>query len=235
VIPIILTTFGRSALLRQMIASFNKTRWPSGREYHLFVHDDGSGPRVFDALDAIAIPHSVRRERRIGMIWQNLWAIHYAMDRTDHYVIKVESDALFHPDWLLRLTELYESLSKNQQVAQASAFTWKKYYPHNECVTHRRLREAGGVACILDCKFWISQRIGERTVIRARRNEHAKRPLTSWPYWIAKAAKAVGAWIVATRPSYVQHMGTEVYSSKSAPQAVATDFVGEVPDCPTAE
>ncbi len=234
-IPITLNTFNRLALLERMVASLNATEWPNG-DYHLFVHDDGSKQGVFDILDTIDVPFpvKVRREWRTGMIWNNLHSMCYAMDRADEYVVKIESDALLHPKWLHAITDLYRRMKMAcvpRDIAQVSGFYWERLRVLDEGPGWRRLNASGAVCCIIDKEFWTKHRIGERAAIDYGRCKAAKQPHVSWPAAMAHACKHEGGWIIATTPSYAQHLGVDpdASSSPTAPLAVAPDFVGDMP------
>ena len=114
-----LTTCNR---LRKTIVSMERlaeTNFPE--DSHLIIFDDHSDTELIDYLEEYnerCIPNLrtelVLNEYRLGCAGNIIESLYYCLSKTeDQYIIKIDSDTIYHPEWLNKLIESHDRLLEN--------------------------------------------------------------------------------------------------------------------------
>jgi GT2 family glycosyltransferase len=213
-----LTTYNRFEYLERSLQSLWKTDFPP--DTHLVISDDNSTDiRVIELLASLAPPKNVDLDIIYNLVNVRCDAnmvrtIKYCFSRSnDPYVITIDSDVLFNPQWLNKLLEGLDMV-KDIKVAGLSVFNTVFYHPimseYNDFLYEKS--NLGGFCAALNRDIFMRQDLR----------------VDQWDWSYVELANKEGYRWFCTRPSYVQHFGAHGKSSSlDGYYDTADDFVGE--------
>lgn len=221
-----MTSYNRYEYLIESVSSLIETRFPE--DTLLVINDDASCDRrvkeLLKDLQRISIPNLsvlVRwRTENVGVTANATDGIKYCFDHTgDEFIVLTNSDAIYHPDWLLKLIEARDILTSKYKVGAITAFNMeykdKDPYGHQVIETLsnglRRKKSLGGLGVMISRKPFCLMKTYEN----------------GWDCRFVDTCHEYGFELFATDVSYVQHIGHEGLHSRSCGEIdSADDFVG---------
>lgn len=207
-----LKTYNRYEILKESLDSLNKTNFPENTK--LLICDDASNDiRTINLLKNynFNIPSElIINEKNIGCDPNGLKSMKEGLDRTDRdFVIILDDDGFYHPDWLNKILELNE---KYPNTGAISCFNTEKHIILEQREDHTLKKFVSGFTILL-----------RRKVIE-RLETH------EWDWKITAICESLGLEIICTKDSYAQSIGeigthTPIGSGKKADEA--KNFVGD--------
>jgi glycosyltransferase involved in cell wall biosynthesis len=207
-----LTTYNRYDILKESLNSLSKTNFPDN--CCLMIQDDYSTDiRIRSLLDSLKLEIPVKlcyNSENLGCDRNVMSSITNAFNSTDEdYVLVLDSDAFYHPDWLNKTLELLEEDS----IGMATTFNTPKHPVIKEEDRYYQKRSLGGFCVAL------------------RRDVFENIPDTlEWDWKANMVCGQMGLKIITSKESYVEHIGVvgthcRPGSGKTADKA--NNFIGD--------
>lgn len=216
-ISFLMTTYNRPNILRQTVASWNKSLVLPER---LFVFDDASEnlTAVEKHVSAMKNAYLVKSEKHYGCNANNARAVQ--MFDTPAVMV-IDSDTSFSPQWLIAAYYVWNQIKSDERYSGATLFNAKEHVAQDGAWNKFTI---GGFGAIY-----------KTDMIKASFKDddvECMVPQWSWDMHICDFVKAEGKSFRYTEKSYLQHIGHSegTHVSDRDTSDFAVDFVSRVED-----
>lgn len=213
-----LTTCNRFDILQQCMKSLLSSSFPPGT--NLFIVDDCSNDaRVKEYL--ISISKQTVQNLSIELTFnQRRWGCNRNMVSTirdcfrkisDQFVITIDSDAIYNPQWIIKLLEAKDSV-KDDKIGALTVYDSSWHKTNKEYNNFLKIKDdVGGFACMLNRDLFMLPELR----------------VEAWDWAYCDLCKSKNYLILCTLKSYAQHIGKEGEHSYGNDWDHANNFVGE--------
>lgn len=202
-LSLVIPTINRFEYLEKCFISLQKTIKPKDIFINLTIIDDASDDKnVIDFIKNYNVnfvdkfDKIFKESRTPGLCETNLkeiWSKHYD-DEYDLFC-NLDPDAIFNPNWLVKLIELYfliKNKSKYNIVTPFDTISHRKYETNSKYISKKTI---GGICTLFD-------RITYKSII-----EPCLFPSGSWDWEVCDKMKKNNSLFYCTPVSYIEHIG----------------------------
>lgn len=227
---IVVAVYKRYHYLCRFLKSVSGTKGNDSALY-IFQDDCSCEARIIDAICAANLPHYeiIVNEHNLGIPKGPYASIvnGFAISPDEPFIIKLDSDTVQHPDWLLTTTKIYNDYKSSLKISAVTPYIHKEehiigslHYPYS--IPVNILNYTPGCALLIDREFFNSQCINN--VFLTARPDVLQ---TSWDWDIINKSIQFGYTILSPTVSYVQHIGDEgTHSPKYIHRSI--NYIGEM-------